>query len=29
VWPKTREQRDWFHKLGNILDNSRSGSSRA
>ena len=20
VWPKTREQRDWFHKLGNILD---------
>ena len=21
VWPKTREQRDWFHKLGNILDN--------
>jgi putative transposase len=19
VWPKTREQRDWFHKLGNIL----------
>jgi len=18
VWPKTREQRDWFHKLGNI-----------
>jgi putative transposase len=21
VWPKTREQRDWCHKLGNILDN--------
>src|SRR5262249_4139293 len=20
AWPKTREQRDWFHKLGNILD---------
>jgi transposase-like protein len=20
VWPKTREQRDWFHKLDNILD---------
>jgi len=20
VWPKTSEQRDWFHKLGNILD---------
>jgi len=20
VWPKTREQRDWFHNLGNILD---------
>jgi len=20
VWPKIREQRDWFHKLGNILD---------
>jgi putative transposase len=20
VWPKAREQRDWFHKLGNILD---------
>jgi putative transposase len=20
VWPKTREQRDWFHKLGNTLD---------
>jgi putative transposase len=20
VWPKTREQRDWFHKLGNIFD---------
>src|SRR5262249_44335842 len=20
VWPKTREQRDWFHKVGNILD---------
>jgi len=20
VWPRTREQRDWFHKLGNILD---------
>lgn len=20
VWPKTREQRDWFHKLGNIRD---------
>ena len=20
MWPKTREQRDWFHKLGNILD---------
>jgi len=20
VWPKTHEQRDWFHKLGNILD---------
>jgi putative transposase len=19
-WPKTRPQRDWFHKLGNILD---------
>ena len=19
VWQKTREQRDWFHKLGNIL----------
>ena len=20
VWPKTREQRDWVHKLANILD---------
>jgi len=20
VWPKTRAQRDWFHKVGNILD---------
>src|SRR5262249_47349726 len=20
VWPKTREQRDWFQQLGNILD---------
>jgi putative transposase len=20
VWPKTRGQRDWFHKLGNIVD---------
>jgi putative transposase len=20
VWPKTRQQRDWVHKLGNILD---------
>jgi putative transposase len=20
VWPKTREQRDWFHTLGNVLD---------
>jgi len=20
VWPKTREQRDWVHKLGNVLD---------
>ena len=20
VWPKTREQRDWCHKLGNVLD---------
>jgi len=20
VWPRTREQRDWLHKLGNILD---------
>lgn len=20
VWPKTREQRDWFHKMGNVLD---------
>src|SRR5262245_35610113 len=20
VWPKTREQRDWVHELGNILD---------
>ena len=20
VWPETAEQRDWFHKLGNILD---------
>jgi len=20
VWPRAREQRDWFHKLGNILD---------
>jgi transposase-like protein len=20
MWPKTREQRDWCHKLGNILD---------
>jgi putative transposase len=20
VWPRTRAQRDWFHKLGNILD---------
>jgi transposase-like protein len=20
VWPKTCAQRDWFHKLGNILD---------
>jgi transposase-like protein len=28
VWPKTREQPDWFHKLGNILD-SRNGSSLA
>ena len=20
VWPKTQEQRDWFHKMGNVLD---------
>ena len=20
VWPQTAEQRDWFHKLGNVLD---------
>ena len=20
IWPETREQRDWFHKMGNILD---------
>jgi len=20
VWPEVREQRDWFHKLGNVLD---------
>ena len=20
VWPKSREQRDWFHRLGNVLD---------
>ncbi len=20
VWPQTREQRDWFHRLGNVLD---------
>ena len=20
VWPETTEQRDWFHKLGNVLD---------
>jgi transposase-like protein len=20
VWPETREQRDWFHKMGNVLD---------
>jgi transposase-like protein len=20
VWPETREQRDWFHRLGNVLD---------
>ena len=20
VWPQTREQQDWFHKLGNVLD---------
>ena len=20
VWPETREQRDWFHTLGNVLD---------
>jgi len=20
VWPATREQRDWFHKMGNVLD---------
>ena len=20
VWPETQEQRDWFHKLGNVLD---------
>ncbi len=20
VWPKTREQRDWVHRLGNVLD---------
>ena len=20
VWPSTREQRDWVHKLGNVLD---------
>ena len=20
VWPETNEQRDWFHKLGNVLD---------
>ena len=20
VWPETAEQRDWFHKLGNVLD---------
>ena len=20
VWPETQEQRDWFHKMGNVLD---------
>lgn len=20
VWPQTKEQRCWFHKLGNVLD---------
>jgi putative transposase len=20
VWPETKEQRDWFHKMGNVLD---------
>ncbi|NJN37003.1 MAG: IS256 family transposase [Nitrospiraceae bacterium] len=20
VWPETRQQRDWFHRLGNVLD---------
>ena len=20
VWPETREQRCWFHKLGNVID---------
>jgi hypothetical protein len=29
VWPKTHEQRDWFHKLGNISTSARSASSRA
>jgi transposase-like protein len=28
VWPATREQRCWFHKLGNVLDSCRGGCSR-
>ena len=27
VWPQTAEQRDWFHKLGNVLDKLRNVSS--
>lgn len=23
VWPQNREQRDWFHRLGNVPDKLR------
>jgi hypothetical protein len=28
VWPETREQRDWVHRIGNVLNNCPSGCSQ-